>query len=107
MDYEEFTIRRLLSVKSAYSPSFDYKGDRIAFISDISGVPQVWVWEKGEVDQLTPFGERVAAASFSPSRSQLAFSMDAGGDEFFQIYLLEHGKICLLYTSDAATICSV
>lgn len=86
-------VRRLLSVRSAYRPFFDHTGLRVGFISDVSGVPQVWVWEDGRLDQLTPFEERVWSASFSPSRDQLAFSMDEEGNELSQVYLLERSRL--------------
>ncbi len=82
-------VRRFLSVRSARTPRFSNDGRRLYFVCDISGVPQIWVWEEGLLDQVTPFEERIWQLEPSPKGETLAFSMDRGGDERFQVYLLE------------------
>ena len=85
---EDLVVRRFLTVRAARCPSFSYDGKRLFFISDISGVPQVWKWESGRLDQVTPFDERVSKVLCCPARDVVAFSMDTGGNERFQVYLL-------------------
>ncbi len=75
-------------------------GDRIAFISDRSGVPQVWVTEPvgddtagGEsgllVRPLTRVPDRIAALSATQNGEAIVFGMDTGGNEHQQLWLLD------------------
>ncbi len=74
-------------------------GNRIAFISDRSGVPQVWVTDpitdtEGIVDtgsdvgiqQLTRVPDRIAALSATPDGQVIVFGMDTGGNEHQQLW---------------------
>ncbi len=72
-------------------------GDRIAFISDRSGVPQAWVTEPVTtkipeeglaVQQLTAVPDRIAALSATPDGQAIVFGMDSGGNEHQQLWLL-------------------
>jgi Tol biopolymer transport system component len=38
-----YSLRRYLSIKSAYSPDFSPDDKRIAYLSDLTGVPQIWM----------------------------------------------------------------
>jgi Tol biopolymer transport system component len=38
---------RYLNIRSAYAPSFAPRGDAIAFLTNITGVPQVWQVPEG------------------------------------------------------------
>ncbi len=92
-----FPISRYLNARSAYFPSVASDGRRIAFISDITGVPQVWqvklASERGEVlwpDPLTFEADRVMGVWFSPAPGddRLIYARDVGGNEQAQLYLL-------------------
>ena len=74
-------------------------GDRIAFISDRSGTPQVWVTEPvtGEiadpdlgvpVRQVTDLSDRVSALMATPDGQAIVFGMDTGGNEHQQLWLM-------------------
>ena len=39
---QEYPIARYLNTRAAYFPSFSSDGGRMAFITDITGVPQLW-----------------------------------------------------------------
>ncbi|WP_224269817.1 S9 family peptidase [Haloprofundus salinisoli] len=94
---ETYDIERYLNVRSAGGASFgpegvfDGHGERIAFLMDTTGTPQVWsVGAPGEwPEQHTFFDERVTFASWSPERPELVFGMDEGGNERQQLYLLD------------------
>ncbi|OGO41614.1 MAG: peptidase S9 [Chloroflexi bacterium RBG_16_57_9] len=85
-----FDFARYLNIRSAYGASFSPTGERLAFLTDITGVPQVWAIDRtgGWPDQLTFFAERVTFVSFSPREEHLVFGMDSGGNERQQLFLL-------------------
>jgi Tol biopolymer transport system component len=87
----KYGFDRYSSVRFGYGPSFAPDGQRVSFISDITGVPQAWILDiaTGRIDQLTLFSERVSSAVFSPNGECLALSMDPGGSERHQIWILE------------------
>ncbi|SFF94928.1 Dipeptidyl aminopeptidase/acylaminoacyl peptidase [Halopelagius inordinatus] len=81
-------IERYLNVRSAYGASFGPEGERLSFLMDTTGVPQVWtIDEPGSwPEQRTFYDERVTFASWSPERPELVFGMDEGGNERQQLF---------------------
>ncbi|ADJ16127.1 S9 family peptidase [Halalkalicoccus jeotgali] len=85
-----YPFERYLNVRNAYGASFGPEGDRLSFLMDTTGVPQVWSlgapteWPA----QHTFYDERVTFASFSPDRTEVLFGMDEGGNERQQLFLL-------------------
>jgi len=87
---QNFTIQQYLSVKSASSPSISAKGDKIAFLSNITGTSQVFVSQmkpKTNV-QLTNFEDNVSFVAWSPTDDVLIFAKARGGDENAQLFLM-------------------
>ena len=92
----QYPISRYLNVQMAYFPGFGAGGETITFISDLSGIPQVWQvpaaagarpwWPR----QLTFGDNRVLGVWPAPAGdgNLLAFARDAGGNEKAQIFLL-------------------
>ena len=87
-----------LAAPSATSPVW-LAGGRIAFLSDRSGMAQIWVTDPistGEFDpddgigvaQLTAFSDRITALKATPSGTGIIFGMDAGGNEHQQVWYL-------------------
>jgi dipeptidyl aminopeptidase/acylaminoacyl peptidase len=66
----------------------------VSFLTDITGVTQVWEVPAGGgwPEQLTFYDERVSGASYSPVEDKVLFSIDAGGNERMQLYLLGGGE---------------
>ncbi|HXT34199.1 MAG TPA: LpqB family beta-propeller domain-containing protein [Chloroflexota bacterium] len=89
MRYRPFS--QYLQVRSASGVTFAADGQSIAFLTDITGVPQVWSVPAvgGWPHQRTYSTERVAGAHYAPVGDRLLFEMDTGGDERLQLYLLE------------------
>ncbi len=85
---EPFGIERYLNIRSATSPALSPTGDQIAFLTNISGTPQVWMVgaQGGWPDQMTFFPDRVDFISWSPNGSGLIFGKSIGGDENAQLY---------------------
>jgi dipeptidyl aminopeptidase/acylaminoacyl peptidase len=84
------TIRPYLDIPGAKSPALSPDGGLLAFLSDETGFPQIWLqpaaggaaWRAAE----TP--EPVGALAFSPKSRDLVFTLDCGGDERHQLWLL-------------------
>ncbi len=91
MSYE---FARYLKVRGAYGADWSPDGRRVSFLTDITGVPQVWEMpvEGGWPEQLTFHEERVMGVRYSPVEDSLLFGMDAGGDERAQLFLLGDGE---------------
>ena len=91
---QQASFAQYLNVRSAYAPSFDPSGERVAFLMDVTGVPQVWVVdaEGGWPQQLTFFNERVSSVAWAPKDGNLLFAMDEGGSERHQLYLIDNSS---------------
>src|SRR4051812_7288889 len=80
---ERFGIERYLNIRSATSPQFSNNGDRLAFLTNITGTPQVWMIgaSGGWPDQMTYYPDRVDFVRWSPDGTGLIFAKSRGGDE--------------------------
>jgi dipeptidyl aminopeptidase/acylaminoacyl peptidase len=87
---ESFGIERYLNIRSATSSALSPAGDQVAFLTNISGTPQVWMInaQGGWPHQMTFFPDRVDFISWSPDGSGLIFGKSIGGDENAQLYSL-------------------
>ena len=95
MPAETYSFERFLNVRSAYGPTFAPDGKRLSFLTDITGVAEVWsipvdvhaavpAWPT----QLTFRNERIAEVSSSPTEDILLLTADVGGNELTQLYSL-------------------
>lgn len=102
-----YPFSRFLNVRTATSPTLAPDGSRVAFLYDITGVPQVWSvpLAGGWPEQLTFFTERVQTVSYAPGGDRLLFGMDAGGDERQALFeLAPDGTRCEPLASDPSVI---
>ncbi len=92
-----FEFVRYLNVRSAYGASFAPDGRHLTFLTDITGVAEVWrvpITPEGGAttpawpEQLTFGGERIAGASYSPVDDRLIVGGDTGGNERTQLFLV-------------------
>jgi dipeptidyl aminopeptidase/acylaminoacyl peptidase len=91
-----YEFARYLKIRSAWGASWSPDARRVSFLTEITGVPQVWevpVEGPSWPEQLTFYEERVSGAEYSPTDNRLLFSMDAGGNERTQLFLLEDGEV--------------
>ena len=88
------TIEQLLNIDTASAPSYRADGKYLAYLSDKSGVPQVWRHSAGShtPEQLSSHVDKAAFVKYAPSGGDLIYGMDAGGDERQQLYLLADGE---------------
>ncbi|MFP4629021.1 MAG: S9 family peptidase, partial [Halobacteriales archaeon] len=86
-----YDIERYLNIRSAWGASLGPDGERLAFLLDTTGVPQVWTLDAPRAwpEQRTFYDERVTFVDWSPERDELAFGMDAGGNERVQFFRLD------------------
>lgn len=78
-------------VGSADSPSFSPSGERLAFVTSLSGLPQVWTVSArgGWPNQVTALDDQISSVQWSPTSDLLAFSLAPGGGMNSQTYLVE------------------
>ncbi len=81
--------RELAQVGSCWSPSFSPDGEELAFVSDLTGSPQVWriSWAGGFPQAVTALEDQVGRVSWSPKGDWLAMEAAPGGGMNSQIYL--------------------
>ncbi|HEV2390509.1 MAG TPA: S9 family peptidase [Nitrososphaerales archaeon] len=102
-----YSLKRYLSIKSAYSPEFSPDGKRLAYLSDVTGVPQIWMTDLAgprAPQQITLEEERVAFLSFASKSDRIAFGIDRGGSERFQIHMLEGGGDSVVKLTDEPNV---
>ncbi len=93
-----YEFARYLKVRGAWGASWSPDDRKVAFLTEITGVPQVWEVASGAQgsswpEQLTFYEERISGALYSPTENGLLFGMDAGGNERAQLFLLEDGEV--------------
>lgn len=84
-------VEAMARVGSAGSPSFSPDGERLAFVTSLSGLPQVWTVAAtgGWPDQVTALQDQISSVRWSPTSDLLAFSLAPGGGMNSQVYLVE------------------
>jgi len=84
-------LLRFLSVRSSYNPTYSFDDRRLVYISDTTGVPQVWSAEidGGAPQQLTYDEDRVGSLSSAKKTDSFIFTRDHGGNERFQLFLMK------------------
>jgi dipeptidyl aminopeptidase/acylaminoacyl peptidase len=89
----QFDYGRFVNVRRAYAPGFSTDGRRIAFVADITGVPQIFAVPPlgGWPQQLTFTQERIGSVAFSPVADEMVVVSDVGGDERLQLWLVSSG----------------
>ncbi len=107
----KYRFEQFLNARSAYGPTVDASGERVYFISDITGSPQLWSTGSSDDSWPEPVGvgfDRVLEAHPSPRPGRLALAADVGGNERTQLYLLDgQGSMPRPLTENAEAIHAV
>jgi len=84
------TVTSMARIGRAFAPHFSPDGKTIAYLTDLSGVPQVWtVSTTGGYPQLvTSFDDPVIGLTWSPTSDWLAVSVAPGGGLNSQSYVV-------------------
>ncbi|WP_333834723.1 prolyl aminopeptidase [Rubrimonas sp.] len=87
-------VEEYVALRAHHSPALSEDGERLAWISDESGLDALWSMDLGPGGapalRAAP-GERVYAAAFRPKSRDILFVTDRGGDERHQLWLLPDG----------------
>ncbi|MEP6994895.1 MAG: S9 family peptidase [Acidobacteriota bacterium] len=86
----ERTVSMMARIGNANSPTFSPDGKTIAYVTNISGSPQVWTVDAagGYPNQVTASDDPVGIVEWSPDGAWLAFSLAPGGGMNEQEYLV-------------------
>jgi len=84
------SVERLGGVGACSTPSFSPDGSQLAFISDMSGSPQVWAVpiEGGWPRRVSGFSDQVTDAHWSPATDLIAAQVAPGGGLNQQVYVM-------------------
>lgn len=84
-------VARMAKIGRVGSPTFSPDGTRIAFVSDLTGTPQIWVMpvEGGWPTLVTADNDPVGFVEWSPTSDWLAYSLAPGGGMNTQVYVVK------------------
>ena len=85
----EVVVSKMAAIDWAAGATFSTDGDRIAYLSNETGTPQVFVFDvgTGESRQVTSSEDPVTSVQWSPTGETLAISVAPGGGLNSQLYL--------------------
>ncbi|MDX6693242.1 MAG: hypothetical protein QOF02_845 [Blastocatellia bacterium] len=103
---DHYGIERYLNIRGASSATLSPNADRIAFLTNITGTPQVWMVgaHGGWPEQLTFYPDRVDFVRWSPDGSGLIFAKSVGGDENAQLFWLSPDGAQIKALTDAPKV---
>ena len=82
-------IKAMAQIPSTYNSVYSHDGKRIAFLSNRSGTPQVWLVDAtgGEPKQITQGADPVGSLVWSPVDDTIAYDVARGGGYNAQVFL--------------------
>lgn len=101
----EAAVTVMAKIRRCSSPSFSPDGTRLAFISDLTGLPQVWTVPVtgGWPTLVTALDDQISSVSWSPDGAWLAFALAPGGGMNTQVCLMRPDGTELRCLTDGGT----
>jgi len=92
---QPYTIEQYLNIKSASAPTFSPDGKKIAYLSNDSGLSQIWMVDLAENKprMITSYEDNIAFVKWSPAGNGLIFGKAHGGDENTQLFWMANNGI--------------
>lgn len=83
-------VEALGRINSATSPSLSPDGRRVAYLTNASGSPQIWIrnLDGGGTRQVTDLPDPVGSVHWSPTGNRLAYTVEPGGGLNTQIWIV-------------------
>ncbi|MGK2856815.1 MAG: S9 family peptidase [Thermoanaerobaculia bacterium] len=99
-------VEMMARVGYANSPSFSPDGSSIAFLSNLSGLPQVWVVpaKGGYPRQVTASDDPVTGMAWSPTGEWIAISIAPGGGLNSQVWIVRPDGTGLKMLTEGGTV---
>jgi dipeptidyl aminopeptidase/acylaminoacyl peptidase len=85
------TVEAIAGIRASFSPSLSPDTRHMAFISNESGIPQVWTMSldgSGPAARITDLADPVQSVHWSPAGDLLAYEVAPGGGLNVQIYVM-------------------
>jgi dipeptidyl aminopeptidase/acylaminoacyl peptidase len=89
--FSQYTIQQYLNIKTANSPSLSPDGNKLAYLTNVSGTAQIWAMDlpNGSPRQLTNYDDNVGFVRWLPDGRGLIFGKGRGGDENTQFFWMK------------------
>src|SRR5579872_7035515 len=83
-------VEALLTTHHTYGFAHSNDGRKLAYISDASGRPNLWIMNADGTgaQQLIQSNDRQTSARFTHDDTQVVYSQDRGGNEYYDIYVV-------------------
>ncbi|NRD79756.1 S9 family peptidase [Bacillus sp. BRMEA1] len=93
-------LEPFLHVRTAKDPVYAPVGNKLRFIADYTGLPQVWELDRGEgwPAQISFTKDRVSLIKYVNGTTDLIIGMDVDGNEKQQLYLLKEDSTVIELT---------
>lgn len=89
----ERSVALMARTGASYGPSFSPDGGRVALLSNLTGIFQIWTApvSGGWPQLITPLADWITKVAWSPDGAWIAFEMAPGGGMNRQIYVIRPG----------------
>lgn len=92
---QPYTIQQYLNIKSATGPTLSPDGKKMAYLTNDSGLTQIWMVDLAENKprMITSYEDNIGFVRWSPAGNGLVFGKARGGDENTQLFWMANNGI--------------